>query len=88
MLLLLLLCMYVVVHVQRGRRIVLVGFVTVESELFDAAFVDGSDLANRSASGAAADHEIVGRAMRQPQRQRPRPERGGDSDLASQMFGG
>ena len=50
-------------RVTRGRRYVVVGFVICDAPTVDQHFVNHSELANRSASGKEADHEVVGRAL-------------------------
>ena len=80
------------VRVLRGTRYVVVGFVVVESPLVDVQFVANSMIANSSSNGKWADHECVGAALRAKCQAVgetwQRPERGGEHDLASQMYGG
>ena len=84
----------------RGRRLVVVGFVHVESPRVDRDFVQHGALANTSAVGGWADHECVGGALLTPPVSprigeecggghggRRRRERGGDGDLAGHLFG-
>ena len=69
--------------VLRGKRYLIVGFVIVTSPRVDLEFVATSQMANTSASGRWADHQVVGQALRQPPRPpKPPPQFGGEDDLA------
>ena len=50
--------------VRAGRRLVVVGFVIVDSPRIDDAFVNGAKVANTSIAGEWADHVAVGAALR------------------------
>jgi len=75
--------------VLQGRRYVVVGFVEVASKRVDVDFVTKSHVANTSTVGGWADHQCVSSALLSGEGQghRGRPERGGDGDMACQLFG-